>query len=97
MPDVLSPPAPKIWQAKESQSSRSRFEACDETDEAEAGSGHSSRSLRSVRSPLVITSRIRSSVTGTVTEIDDAKLTIAFAGRGTKQIVDYYVKRHASR
>ena len=30
---------------------------------------------------------------GTVTEIDDAKLTINFASRGTKQIVDYYVKR----
>jgi hypothetical protein len=33
---------------------------------------------------------------GTVTEIDDAKLTIAFASRGTKQIIDYYVKRHKS-
>jgi hypothetical protein len=30
---------------------------------------------------------------GTVTEIDDAKLTINFASRGTKQIIDYYVKR----
>ena len=30
---------------------------------------------------------------GTVTEIDDAKLTINFATRGTKQIIDYYVKR----
>lgn len=30
---------------------------------------------------------------GTVTGIDDAKLTIDFASRGTKQIVDYYVKR----
>jgi len=30
---------------------------------------------------------------GTVTEIDDAKLTINFASRGTKQIVDDYVKR----
>jgi len=30
---------------------------------------------------------------GTVTAIDDAKLTIDFASRGTKQIVDYYVKR----
>ena len=30
---------------------------------------------------------------GTVTEIDDAKLTIDFASRGTKQIIDYYVKR----
>jgi hypothetical protein len=29
---------------------------------------------------------------GTVTEIDDAKLTIDFASRGTKQIIDYYVK-----
>ncbi len=32
---------------------------------------------------------------GTVTEIDGAKLTINFASRGTKQIVDYYVKRRA--
>jgi hypothetical protein len=31
---------------------------------------------------------------GTVTEIDDAKLTIAFARRGTKQIIDDYVERH---
>lgn len=31
---------------------------------------------------------------GTVTEIDDAKLTIAFASRGTKQIIDDYVERH---
>jgi hypothetical protein len=30
---------------------------------------------------------------GTVTEIDDAKLTIDFASRGTKQIIDDYVKR----
>ena len=30
---------------------------------------------------------------GTVTAIDDAKLTIGFASRGTKQIIDYYVKR----
>jgi hypothetical protein len=30
---------------------------------------------------------------GTVTEIDDAKLTIDFASRGTKQIIDHYVKR----
>jgi len=30
---------------------------------------------------------------GTVIEIDDAKLTINFASRGTKQIIDYYVKR----
>jgi Protein of unknown function (DUF3553) len=30
---------------------------------------------------------------GTVTGIDDAKLTIDFANRGTKQIIDYYVKR----
>jgi hypothetical protein len=30
---------------------------------------------------------------GTVTEIDDAKLSIDFASRGTKQIIDYYVKR----
>jgi hypothetical protein len=29
---------------------------------------------------------------GSVTEIDGAKLTINFAIRGTKQIVDYYVK-----
>jgi hypothetical protein len=29
---------------------------------------------------------------GTVTEIDDAKLTIAFMVRGTKQILDNYVK-----
>lgn len=29
---------------------------------------------------------------GTVTAIDDAKLTIDFASRGTKQIIDYYVK-----
>jgi DNA helicase II / ATP-dependent DNA helicase PcrA len=28
---------------------------------------------------------------GSVTEIDGAKLTINFASRGTKQIVDYYV------
>jgi DNA helicase-2/ATP-dependent DNA helicase PcrA len=31
---------------------------------------------------------------GTVTAIDDAKLTIAFASRGTKQIIDYYVERY---
>ena len=30
---------------------------------------------------------------GTVTEIDDAKLTINFTSRGTKQIIDDYVKR----
>ena len=30
---------------------------------------------------------------GTVTEIDDAKLTIKFASRGTKQIIDRYVQR----
>ena len=30
---------------------------------------------------------------GTVTEIDGAKLTIDFASRGTKQIVDHYVTR----
>ena len=30
---------------------------------------------------------------GTVTEIDDAKLTINFASRGTKQIIDYYVQQ----
>jgi hypothetical protein len=30
---------------------------------------------------------------GTVTEIDDVKLTIDFASRGTKQIIDHYVKR----
>jgi hypothetical protein len=28
-----------------------------------------------------------------VTEIDEEKLTINFASRGTKQIIDYYVKR----
>ena len=33
---------------------------------------------------------------GTVTEIDDAKLTIAFASRGTKQIIDSFVERHKS-
>jgi Protein of unknown function (DUF3553) len=30
---------------------------------------------------------------GTVTEIEGAKLTIDFASRGTKQIIDDYVKR----
>jgi PcrA/UvrD helicase-like protein len=30
---------------------------------------------------------------GTVTEIDGEKLTIDFANRGTKQIIDYYVQR----
>jgi hypothetical protein len=30
---------------------------------------------------------------GTVSGIDDEKLTIDFATRGTKQIIDYYVKR----
>ena len=30
---------------------------------------------------------------GTVTEIEGAKLTINFASRGTKQIIDDYVKR----
>jgi hypothetical protein len=29
---------------------------------------------------------------GTVAAIDDAKLTINFGSRGTKQIIDYYVK-----
>jgi len=33
---------------------------------------------------------------GTVAEIDDAKLTIAFTSRGTKQIIDSYVKRQNS-
>jgi hypothetical protein len=33
---------------------------------------------------------------GTVTEIDDAKLTIAFVDRGTKQIIDSFVERHKS-
>ena len=30
---------------------------------------------------------------GIVTQIDDAKLTIDFATRGTKQIIDYFVQR----
>ncbi len=30
---------------------------------------------------------------GTVTEVDGEKLTIDFANRGTKQIIDYYVQR----
>jgi PcrA/UvrD tudor domain len=34
---------------------------------------------------------------GTVTEIDGRKLTIDFANRGTKQIVDDYVKRRKER
>jgi hypothetical protein len=34
---------------------------------------------------------------GTVTEIDGRKLTIDFANRGTKQIVDDYVRRSKER
>ena len=30
---------------------------------------------------------------GSVAEIDEEKLTLNFASRGTKQIIDYYVKR----
>lgn len=34
---------------------------------------------------------------GTVTEIDATKLTISFASRGTKQIIDSYVQRRTAR
>ena len=95
MPDVASPPRPKVVSKSE------------EAKAPDQGLKPTRVRVRSKPNPAAVTGDIPyvspfaigdhishpQFGDGTVTEIDDAKLTINFASRGTKQIIDYYVKR----
>jgi hypothetical protein len=94
MPDVASPPAPKVV------AKPSKPKAPDKgLKRATARVKPRAQPVVTAPIPYVSPFSIGDDIShpqfgeGTVTEIDDAKLTIDFAGRGTKQIVDYYVKR----
>jgi hypothetical protein len=99
MPDVASPPAPKVVTPKV-VTKPSKPKASDQGLKR-ATARAKPRAQPAVPTPIPYVSpfSIGDHIShpqfgeGTVTEIDDAKLTIDFASRGTKQIIDYYVKR----
>ena len=94
MPDVASPPAPKAV------SKPGKPKASDQGLKR-ATARVKSKAQPAVTAPIAYVSPFsigdhishRQFGEGTVTEIDDAKLTIDFASRGPKQIIDHYVKR----
>lgn len=94
MPDVASPPVPKV------ASKPSKSNALDQgLKRAMARVKPKAQLAVTAPIPYVSPFSIGDHIShplfgeGTVRGIDDAKLTIDFAGRGTKQIIDYYVKR----
>ena len=94
MPDVASPPVPKV------AAKPSRPKAPGQgLKRAAARVKPKAQPAATVPIPYVSPFSIGDHIShpqfgeGTVTGIDEAKLTIDFATRGTKQIIDYYVKR----
>jgi hypothetical protein len=93
MPDVAPPPAPKVVTPKVvAKPSKPKGRA---TARVKPKAQAAVTAPISYVSPFSIGDHISHPQfgEGTVTEIEDAKLTIDFASRGTKQIIDYYVKR----
>ena len=95
MPDVASPPVPKVV-----SKAKSEPKAPDQgLKRATARVKPKAQPAATAPIPYVSPFSIGDHIShpqfgeGTVTGIDDAKLTIDFATRGTKQIIDYYVKR----
>jgi hypothetical protein len=88
MRDVASPPAPKVVTNPSKPKGRATARVKPKAQAAVTAP-------ISYVSPFLIGDHISHPQfgEGTVTEIDDEKLTIDFASRGTKQIIDYYVKR----
>ena len=95
MPDVVSPPVPKV--VGKSKKAKAPEQALKRTKIRVKPKPHPAAVTAYIPyvSPFAIGDHISHPQfgEGTVTEIDDAKLTINFASRGTKQIIDYYVKR----
>ena len=95
MPDVASPPAPKVVTPKVVTYKATNQGLKRTTARVKPKAQPAVTAPIPYVSPFSIGDHISHPQfgEGTVTEIEDAKLTIDFASRGTKQIIDYYVKR----
>ena len=100
MSDVLSPPAPKVaaGQGKKARTPRRGLEGAKIRVKPKTRSAAVAADIAYV-SAFAIGDHISHPQfgEGTVTEIDATKLTINFASRGTRQIIDGYVERRAAR